>query len=157
MTYLLQQGYTISNKATLLIEPLPMGQAFKHMSLWGIYLFKPPYMGRYTTCCILDFSSFNQIPKKSSLRKEGFIVTYSLKMQLLEEENQCGRNIKQLAHCLHSQRAENTNECRRSAFILLFYSVWNLSPWVLTLRRKCSFGLQPQFKVQHYITYKAET
>jgi len=27
----------------LLIVPLPMGQAFKHMSLWGPYLLKPPH------------------------------------------------------------------------------------------------------------------
>ena len=36
VTHVLQQGHTYSNKTTLLIVPLPMGQAFKHTSLGAI-------------------------------------------------------------------------------------------------------------------------
>jgi len=31
-------------------RPFPMGQAFKHMSLWWPYLFTPPQEGRSSTC-----------------------------------------------------------------------------------------------------------
>jgi hypothetical protein len=39
--HLLQQGHTHPNKA--LIVPLPVGQTFKHMSLWGSNLLKPQH------------------------------------------------------------------------------------------------------------------
>ena len=44
-SYLLQQGHTYSNKALPPNKPLPIHQAFKHMSsLWRPFLLKPPQM-----------------------------------------------------------------------------------------------------------------
>ena len=39
---LLQKGHTPSKRPHLLIVPFPMGQAFKHISLWETYIFKAP-------------------------------------------------------------------------------------------------------------------
>jgi hypothetical protein len=46
--HFLQQGHTYSNKAHLLVEPLPMGQAFKHRSPWEPFLLKAPQSAIFT-------------------------------------------------------------------------------------------------------------
>ena len=43
VTHFLQQGHTYSNKTTPPNSAIPYGQAFKHLSLWELYLFKPPH------------------------------------------------------------------------------------------------------------------
>jgi hypothetical protein len=51
VTHFLQQGHTYSNKTTPPIVPLYMGQAFKYMSPWGPFLFKPPRTYIHTHIC----------------------------------------------------------------------------------------------------------
>jgi hypothetical protein len=45
MTHFLHEGHSSSNHARLSNSATPYGQTFKHMSLWGPYLFKPPHSG----------------------------------------------------------------------------------------------------------------
>lgn len=56
------QWPTPSSKATptptrahLLIVPLSMGQAFKHMNVWGPNLLKPPQKGYYSSSPLINY------------------------------------------------------------------------------------------------------
>ena len=60
-----------STRPHLLILPHPMGQAFKHMNLWGPYLLKPPQLTDNDTCYVGQLRSVgpsDSIPCKTLLK-----------------------------------------------------------------------------------------
>lgn len=77
----LNSGTLPLTRPCLLTLPFPVGQAFKHMKLWGPFLFKPPHLTSYLpldilSLCLPELQKTSILPCFSVCSRDSSISLY---------------------------------------------------------------------------------